>query len=81
MRKPIVVPDLGEVSPVLSVWYVNPGEWVYAGDRVVEVLIRGATVDIAAPVSGRLLERLAGPDESLSPGQVLGHVEEDEDAE
>ena len=49
---------------------------VYAGDRLVEVLLPGATFDVASPVTGRLAEKCAGPDEPLTPGQVLGVVEE-----
>ncbi len=76
MRRPIVLPELGVTSAVLSVWYVGPGDWVYAGDRVVEVLIGGATFDVASPATGRLAEKTALADDPLSPGQVLGYVEE-----
>lgn len=76
MRKPIVVPELGVSSAVLSVWFVNPGEQVYAGDRVVELLVAGATFDVASPATGHFVEKLALPDDSLVAGQVLGMMEE-----
>jgi pyruvate/2-oxoglutarate dehydrogenase complex dihydrolipoamide acyltransferase (E2) component len=71
---PIVLPDLGTHWVTLSAWYVHPGERVYAGDRVAEVLIPGATVDIAAPIDGVLMERQVGVDQRLSPGSILGYL-------
>lgn len=80
MRKPIVMPELGVSSAILSVWFVAPGEQVYAGDRVVEILAGGATFDVSSPATGHFVERLALPDDQLMPGQVLGMVD-DVDAE
>jgi pyruvate/2-oxoglutarate dehydrogenase complex dihydrolipoamide acyltransferase (E2) component len=76
MLKPILLPDLGAPTAILSVWFVDPGDPVYAGDRVVEVLSDGATFDVSSPVTGKLAERLALPDDALVPGQTLGTVEE-----
>jgi pyruvate/2-oxoglutarate dehydrogenase complex dihydrolipoamide acyltransferase (E2) component len=76
MRKPILLPDLGAAAAILSVWFVDPGDQVYAGDRIVEVLMDGATFDVSSPVTGTFAERLALPDDPLSPGQSLGTVEE-----
>ncbi len=76
MRSPIVLPDLGGGPVTLSIWLVHPGDRVFAGDRVVEVLIEGATFDVSAPVTGTLTEKLAWTDEVLVPGQILGYVEE-----
>ena len=59
---------------MLSYWYADAGEAVFEGDRLVEVLVDGATFDVPAPASGRLLDKQAMPDEALSPGQVLGVV-------
>lgn len=74
MREPIVVPELDCDALVLSVWYVKPGEAVFTGDRVVELLLGGATFDITAPASGVLLEQCARLGERLSTGQVVGYV-------
>ena len=76
MHKPIVMPAVGAPTAVVSVWYVNPGERVYAGDRVVELLVGGATVDVSSPATGVLAEKWAYPDDRLAPGQVLGLVDE-----
>ena len=80
MREPIVVPDLGWPSVVLSVWYVKPGEEVYAGDRVVELLLGSATFDIAAPCAGTLVEQRAGIADRLTVGQVIGQIESEPEA-
>jgi pyruvate/2-oxoglutarate dehydrogenase complex dihydrolipoamide acyltransferase (E2) component len=60
---------------VLSVWFADPGETIFEGDRLVEVLVGGATFDVAAPATGRLTEKRALPADPLQPGQVLGLVE------
>jgi pyruvate/2-oxoglutarate dehydrogenase complex dihydrolipoamide acyltransferase (E2) component len=75
MRTPIVLPDLGAATATLSLWFVEPGDHVYEGDRVVEVLLGGATFDVPAPATGRLVDRRALPNDALRPGQVLGEVE------
>ena len=73
---PITLPDLGSPRATLSLWYVRPGDRVYAGDRVAEVLIPGATFDVPAPATGTLGERLALPNDPVAPGQVLGEIRE-----
>jgi len=78
MLRPIQLPDLGARLATLSVWFVEPGDTVYAGDRVVEILAGGATFDVPSPATGRLVEKLALPEDSLVTGQVLGVVEEGE---
>lgn len=75
MHAPIVLPELGAAPAVLSVWFADAGDPVYEGDRLVEVLVRGATFDVAAPATGRLLEKRAWPNDPVQPGQVLGLVE------
>lgn len=74
--QPIILPDLGTAQVKFSLWYVQVGDRVLAGDRVAEVLIPGATFDIAAPISGVLKDRHVQPNDSLSLGQVLGVIEE-----
>lgn len=74
---PIALPDLGSPRAVLSLWYVQPGDQVFEGDRVVEVLIPGATFDVAAPATGTLGERFVLPNDPVEPGQVLGVIREE----
>jgi pyruvate/2-oxoglutarate dehydrogenase complex dihydrolipoamide acyltransferase (E2) component len=77
MRAEVILPELGLAPIRLSVWFAEPGDPVFEGDRLVEVLVRGATFDVAAPGTGRLVEKRAQPDDPLQPGQVLGVVEVD----
>jgi pyruvate/2-oxoglutarate dehydrogenase complex dihydrolipoamide acyltransferase (E2) component len=63
---------------VLSVWFADAGEFVYGGDRLVEVIVAGATFDVPSPTTGRLIEKQAWPNDRLTTGQVLGLVEEEE---
>lgn len=72
---PITLPDLGAARVVLSLWHVRPGERVYAGDRVVEVLIPGAVIDVSAPATGTVRDQLARTNDVLAAGQVLGTIE------
>jgi pyruvate/2-oxoglutarate dehydrogenase complex dihydrolipoamide acyltransferase (E2) component len=76
MRTAIVLPELGAAPVVLSVWLADTGDEVWAGERLVEVLVGGATFDVSAPATGRLAEKVAVPGDPLTPGQVLGLVEE-----
>jgi pyruvate/2-oxoglutarate dehydrogenase complex dihydrolipoamide acyltransferase (E2) component len=80
VRFAITLPELGSPRVAFSLWYVRRGDRVFEGDRVAEVLIPGATYDVSAPVSGRLAEQTAFPNDALSAGQVLGWIEEDEEA-
>ena len=78
MRAQITLPELGlpgHLRVTLSVWYAQPGDFVFEGDRLVEVLTDGATFDVPSPATGRLAERLAYPRDVLRVGQVLGVVE------
>lgn len=71
----ITMPDLGSADAVVSLWYVHPGDLVYEGDRMVEVLIPGLTFDIPSPVTGRLRERTLLPRDPVEAGQVMGSIE------
>ncbi len=77
MRTEIILPELGlpdGLLVTLSVWYAEPGDFVFEGDRLVEVLTDGATFDVPSPATGQLVERWAYPRDVLRPGQVLGVV-------
>ena len=74
---PITLPELGSPRASFSLWHVQIGDRVNEGDRVAEVLIPGATFDVPAPVSGTLAERLTLPNDALTPGQVLGVIQEE----
>ena len=76
-RSPILCPDVGVPAPRFSLWYVRVGEQLFVGDRIAELLVDGATIDIAASESGTLVQRLARPDDVLTTGQILGIIELD----
>ena len=81
MQAAIVLPELGAVPVVLSSWFADPGDRVFEGDRLVEVLVGGATFDVPAPATGCLVEKRALPRDPLSAGQVLGVMQVEEDQE
>lgn len=74
---PIALPDLGTSQATVSLWHVRPGDRVFEGDRVVEVSIPGAIVDVPAPTDGVLVECLALAGDRLTPGQMLGLIQEE----
>jgi len=76
-RRPLVMPelDLDGIPTTVSLWLVDAGSEVTEGDRLVEVLAGGATIDLPAPASGRLVEMLVGEDDAVTAGQVLGIIE------
>jgi pyruvate/2-oxoglutarate dehydrogenase complex dihydrolipoamide acyltransferase (E2) component len=78
MLTEVRLPELGMNAgqPVtLSVWFADEGDEVYEGDRLVEILVNGATFDVSAPATGTLTKLIAYPDDALQPGQLLGLIE------
>jgi pyruvate/2-oxoglutarate dehydrogenase complex dihydrolipoamide acyltransferase (E2) component len=69
------MPDLGVPRASVSLWFADPGDWVYEGDRLVEILAGAARFDVSAPATGRLRERLALTSDPVIPGQVLGTLD------
>ena len=76
-RVPIPLPDLGTPRAVLSLWYARVGDRVFAGDRVAEVLIPGATVDVPAPADGTVASQAVLANDPLVAGQVIGEIQEE----
>ena len=76
-REPLSVPDCGMMGvPVrVSLWLVPEGADVLEGDRVVELLAGGATIDLESPVAGRLVAQLVDEDEAVTPGTVIAEFE------
>lgn len=73
----LVVPDLGidGVPLAVSLWLVQEGDVVQEGDRVVELLAGGITIDLVAPASGRLARQLVEEDEQVAAGTVLAEFD------
>jgi len=74
---PIVVPELGirDTELVVSLWLVSLGERVAAGDRVVELLAGSTTIDLEAPVAGRLVRQRVEEDDPVRAGDVIGDID------
>jgi pyruvate/2-oxoglutarate dehydrogenase complex dihydrolipoamide acyltransferase (E2) component len=72
---PLVAPDLGVAEVAVSLWLVAEGAEVLEGDRVVELVAGGATVDLGAPVTGRLARQRVDEDEPVAAGAILAEFE------
>jgi pyruvate/2-oxoglutarate dehydrogenase complex dihydrolipoamide acyltransferase (E2) component len=71
------LPDLGTGpdQPIrISHWYVRPGRVVTEGERLVEVLVGAAIVNVTMPRTGRLVSIERDEDELIEPGGVLGRL-------
>ena len=71
------LPELGTGGAAVrvSMWLVEPGDEVTEGDRLIEIAVSGATIDLPAPVSGQLVELCVDEDQPITPGQVLAVLE------
>jgi pyruvate/2-oxoglutarate dehydrogenase complex dihydrolipoamide acyltransferase (E2) component len=77
----VILPDLGtgpDVPIVVSYWFATPGQLVWEGERLVEILAGPATVDVPAPVTGRLVEIRGQEDDRVEPGSVLALIAAEE---
>ncbi len=80
----VILPELGtgpDVPIVVSHWFVDRGDEVWEGDRLVEVLVGPATFDVPAPITGRLAAIHGREDDCVTPGMVLGLVAVIEDGD
>ena len=70
---PLVVPEFGAAGGtiVLSLWLVPEGSAVIEGDRVAERAWGGATLELEAPVTGRLVRQLVDEDARVSVGTTI----------
>jgi pyruvate/2-oxoglutarate dehydrogenase complex dihydrolipoamide acyltransferase (E2) component len=79
-RARLVVPEFGlDVPLALSLWLVPQGAAVIEGDRVVQLVAGGATIDLEAPVTGRLAACLVDEDAAVVTGTVLAEFTADAD--
>jgi len=81
MRTPIILPELGEGDEELRVscWLADLGDPVDAGDRLVEILFDGVTIDIASEHTGILTRIESSMDAVVRSGDVLGWLESAEE--
>jgi pyruvate/2-oxoglutarate dehydrogenase complex dihydrolipoamide acyltransferase (E2) component len=74
---PIIMPQLGESIAEATVinFLIRPGDAVQADQDVLEVETNKATMNVAAPCSGRLGKFIVQLNESYPVGAVLGYLE------
>ena len=67
------LPDLGEgtVEAEIVAWHVKAGDTVAEEDVIVEVMTDKASVEVPAPVSGRVLSTTGAPGEMVPVGAEL----------
>ena len=78
MRVPLVMPDLDlppQQAVAVSCWLVPLGRAVFEGDRLLELTAGEVTVDLPAPATGRLVEKLVTEGEVVAVNQVLGTIQ------
>jgi pyruvate/2-oxoglutarate dehydrogenase complex dihydrolipoamide acyltransferase (E2) component len=76
-RRDLVLPELGlgQTPVVAGIWLKRPGDRAIEGDRLLEIVADGVTVDLPAPASGVLAETLVAENEKLTVGQRLAVIE------
>ena len=75
-RHRLVVPEFGlDVPLAVSLWLVPQGTDVVEGDRVVQLVAAGVTIDLEAPVTGRLAACIVDEEEAVEAGVVLAEFE------
>ncbi|MCO4746217.1 MAG: 2-oxoglutarate dehydrogenase complex dihydrolipoyllysine-residue succinyltransferase [Proteobacteria bacterium] len=72
------IPQIGEsiTTVFIARWIVQPGEFVKAGDPVLEVDSDKASMEIPAPASGVLVETLAEDGDEVAIGAVVARLDE-----
>ena len=76
------LPDLGEglVEAEVLQWYVKPGDSVTEDQPVVDMMTDKASVEVPAPVSGRVISISGEPGDMLAVGSELIVFETEADA-
>lgn len=78
----IKIPKLGESIDEATIihWLVEEGEGVEKGQAILEVATDKVDSEIPAPFHGKITEILAGADEVVKIGQVIGKMQISEEA-
>ena len=78
MPVPLKVPNVGESITEVEIgeWLKKNGEFVAENDPVVVIETEKATVELPAPVSGKLTEVIKKQGEKAAVGEVIGYMEE-----
>ena len=67
------MPDLGEgtVEAEIVAWHVKPGDTVTEDQVLADVMTEKATVELPAPVSGRIVSLVGSPGDSVTVGTEI----------
>ncbi len=78
MRHMVKMPRVGDTTRTVLIaeWLREVGDQVEAGTPLVSVETDKVTAEIPAPVSGRLVERLADIDDEVDVGSQFCVIEE-----
>ena len=78
MAREFHVPALGEsvTEATIGKWFKQVGDHVRADEPMVELETDKVTVEVPAPVSGRLTSIAAEPGTTVNVGALLGAIEE-----
>lgn len=76
-RHVFILPDVGEgiVEAEITEWYVKPGDIVDDGDLIVDIMTDKATVEIPAPVAGRVVATTGEAGDMIAVGTELAVFE------
>jgi len=77
------IPEVGESVQEVQIgkWLKNEGDEVELDENVVELETDKASMDLPAPAAGVLKKILKQAGDSVSIGEVIGHIEETEQSE
>ena len=78
MPVPLKVPNVGESITEVEIgeWLKKNGDFAAENDPVVVIETEKATLDLPAPISGKVTEVLKKTGEKAAGGEVIGYMEE-----
>lgn len=60
---------------IVANWFVSEGSGVEEGDTIAEIQIEKVSVDVPAPATGELVERLVDENEEFERGDALARIQ------
>lgn len=66
--------DTDESEGVVTNWFVDEGGSIEEGDTIAEIQIEKVTVEIPAPTSGVLSERVLAKNDEFQRGDTLAYI-------
>ncbi len=75
MEVKIVSQGVGMTEAVLSAWLKQPGDSVAQGEAIAEIETDKATIELEAPVAGRMGQHLAAAGDVVEVGTTIVVIE------